>query len=457
MSDPLIRRLSDLLAQALTEAELLVETLQAGDLELTSRRHLRYSTTVKDTTKLDVSAFRKYSTATDLNRESIRITVLPSEHQSRFDQSLQELVAEIENLDVVHGQQVRHSLPGVIKGMSGYAISAKGPNIPVAVSDISDVARYLLVQAALTNADTASASFVGWACGEELAFETCALIGGIRINEPIFLERGVHFEALPPRAADLPARLPGHAAISAADYLGRVLMVAECSLAPAVSSPEDRRGPTGTWALGRHSIQDYCAALSVICDADIQEIYVWEDYGRYSTSRTSSAITTSSAPRWARPRNDDVLVGKREVACAFNLLGQCEGRKNILVAINQWRKSKRYMANNVEQLIYLRTALEAILLAGGNRSELKYRLSLYGAFMMGTNGPERKQIFEDLGKFYNLASAAVHEGEVKPTEQHRLTLQFAQDFCRRAILAKAQGPRSVEWDSLILAGNEREA
>ena len=457
MPDHRISRLSDLLAQTLAEAKFVAETLDDSHFELTSQRHLRSSKIVTNTRDLDVPAFRDFAAKTGFDRKNIRVNIAPSENQKGFDHSFRKLSSEIEKLNVAHNQQIRHALPDIIKGPSSYTISAKGPNISIAVSHISDVAKYLLLQAALTDTDTASATFIGWAQGEGLSYETRALIGGIRIDDLICLEGGVRFEALPQRARDLPAGLPGNAIISEVDYLGRVLMVADCDVAPAISSPEDRRKPALTWALRKHSIQDFCAALSVVCDSEIQDMLVWEDYGQYSAFRTGSTLTTSFAPKWARPRNSDVPVGKQDVARALDLLNECEVKKSIPVAIDQWRKSKRYMASNVEQLICLRTALEALLLAGGSRSELKYRFSLHGAFLMGRDGPDRKQIFEELGNFYNLASAAVHNGEVKHTEQNRLTLTFAHDFCRKAILARAKGPQTVDWDSLILGANEQEA
>ena len=380
--------------------------------------------------------------------------LVPSENQAAFDHLLRKLASEIEKLNVVHNQKIRHVLPDVIDGPSSHTISAKGPNVSIAVSDVTDIAKYLLLQATLTDAVTASTTFVGWAQGKGLSYETCALIGGIRIEDSIFLEGGVRFETLPLRASALPHGLPRNAVVSRADWLGRVLMVADCSIAPAISSPKERRKPTSSWALGEHSIQEFCTALSVVCDSEIQDMLVWEDYGQYSAFRTGSTLTTSFAPKWARPRNSDALVGKQQVARALDLLTQSKGMKNLPVAIDQWRKSKRYMASNVEQLICLRTSLEALLLGGGSRSEFRYRLSVHGAFLLGADGADRKEIFDELGKFYSLASAAVHEGEVKHTEQNRLTLASAQQFCRRAILTRAAGSQTVDWDSLILGTNE---
>ena len=450
MSDHRIGRLSDLLARTIAQAKFVVETLEDTGLELTSQRHLRSSKTVVSTTEYDAPAFRKFSVDTGFNRKNIRARLVPYENQTEFDNSLRELTSDIEKLHVVHNQRIRHALPDIIEGPSSYTISAKGPNVSIGDSDIVDVAKFLLLQAALADPVTVSATFVGWTQGEGLSYETRALIGGIRIDDLICLEGGVRFEGLPLRASDLPGRLPRNAVISEADCLGRVLMIAECSVAPAISSPQDRPMPTLSWAFGNHTIQEFCAALSVVSDSEIQDMLIWEDYGRNSAFRTGSTLTTSFAPTWARSRKSDVLVGKQDVARALELLKQTKGRNNLLVAIDQWRKSKRYMANDVEQLICLRTALEALLLAGGSRSELKYRFSLHGAFLMGMNGTDRKKIFDDLGSFYNLSSTAVHDGQINHTERNRLTLAFAKHFCRKTILARAKGPPIVDWDSLIL-------
>ena len=450
MHDHRIKRLSDLLERTIAQAKFVVTFLEDTDFELTSNRHLRSSKITTSTTEFDVQGFQVFSAETGLARKNVRVRLIPDEDKTGFDNLLQGLISEIEKLDVVHNRQIRHALPDIIKGPSSYTISRKGPNVSIAVSDVSDIVNFLLLQATLTDPLTASAIFLGWTQGKELSFETRALIGGIRIDDLIFFEGGVRFEGLPLRASELPDGLPQTAHVGETDWLGRVLMVADCSVAPAMSCPQNRRKPISNWALGEHTIQELCAALSVVCDSEIQDILIWEDFGHYSAFRTGSALTTSLAPKWARSRNSDVLVQKRDIERARSLLNQIKGRNNLTVAIDQWRKSKRYMASDVEQLIYLRTAFEALLLAGGSRSELKYRFSLHGAFLMGTDGADRKKIFDALGKFYDLASAAVHDGKVKHTEQNRLTLAFAQQFCRKAILARIKGPRTVDWDSLIL-------
>ena len=59
-----------------------------------------------------------------------------------------------------------------------------------------------------------------------------------------------------------------------------------------------------------------------------------------------------------------------------------------------------------DKLVDYMIALEALLLA--DQQELKYKLALRGAALIGNNAEDRKRIYDELGEAYNQRSKTVH-------------------------------------------------
>jgi Apea-like HEPN len=95
--------------------------------------------------------------------------------------------------------------------------------------------------------------------------------------------------------------------------------------------------------------------------------------------------------------------------------------------------------------------LEALLLGDG-QGELTYRLRLRAAILLGDNLEKRNKISQDIKRFYNLRSDAVHGNTVdahKLTQQHKDAAQGIE-ICWEALkaivyLEKKYAP---EWDLL---------
>ena len=434
MTDHDVGRLTNLLDVAVTEAKFVAETVKAGDMELTPSRHLRWSTTVENRIELDAQALKKLYDDAKYYSRNLRVRVNARDNEGNFHRSLKNLISEISRFNLVHNQQIGHVFHNIIKGPTYYQVSESGPDISTTISHVNDMVEYLVLQAALTNSNTAATSLFEWAEGKGLAYETRVLIGGIKIDNLIRLDEGVHFERLPDRVSDLSGRLSRNASIAESDYLGRVLLVIKCSVEPALWKPSQKPNMTAGWALGSYTIQDFCKAISVICDTEVNNMMSWHDYGHVEAFRTGTAITISTMHHRARQRDLDIQTGKEELTSAFNLLKQSEGKNNLRVGMAQWVKSKRHMLSDVDRLIYLRTALESVLLEGGDKSEMRFRLALHGARLVGSNKNDRKMYYQKLRKLYDLASTAVHSGKIKGTNEDRELLQFGQDFCRRAII-----------------------
>ena len=450
MTDCDVGRLSRLLDTAVGQATFVVETIKAGDKELAPRRHLRWPTTVENSIELNAKTLRQFYNNPKYRRgnHEVRVTIRIS--TSKSHDSFQDLISDTSILNVVHDQKIGHVLPDIIKGPSYYRISQHGPNISTASSDVSDIGEYLIIQAALTGPNVAASSFLEWSEGKDLTYETRALISGIQISRLIRLGEGLRFERLPDHVSDLSHRLPRQASIAESDYLGRVLLVVKCSVEPAFWNPDCRPKLISNWGLGDNSVQEFCDALSVVCDAEIHNMVSWEDYGPLAAFHTGAMMTTTDVRDTRMPRDRDVQVRKKELSHAFDLLCRSKDKEDVRVGMRHWVKSKRRMLNNVDRLTYLRTALEATLLNGASKSEVGFRLALHGAWILGGKKDARRMNYRNLKRIYNLSSSAVHSGKIKNTKENRELLKFGQDVCRRAIIKRARAPEEIDWEEIIL-------
>ena len=451
MSDDKVQHLARLLDCVVAQTEFVVETLRTGDMELKSNRQLGRSNTVEKRVELNAEGLRKLYGDIRNSNPNVRVTISAGENESNHRTSLEELIFEVSRLHVVCNRKIGHALPDIIEGPANHTINENGLVAAFAISEVSDFAKYLVLQSALFGSEAIATTLIEWSQGKDLVYEMRALLGGIKIDNLIQFDGGVRFERLPNQVSELPHRLPGFASIAQSDYLGRVMLVVDCHVTPALWNPEERPKIRTDWALGSHSIRGFCEALSVICDSEVQDLMSWEDYGHAAVFRASTGISVSTRRDKASLRHSDIQVGQPEIRQAFDLLDRTKDEKSLQIGISHWVKSKGRMLNDVERLIYLRTALEALLLPAGSRSELRFRLALHGARLLELDKEERKVHFRKLKKFYDLASKAVHGGEIKRTEENRELLDFGQDFCRKAIIRSSRLAK-VDWEAILLGG-----
>ena len=107
-----------------------------------------------------------------------------------------------------------------------------------------------------------------------------------------------------------------------------------------------------------------------------------------------------------------------------------------------------------DRYIDLRVALEAIYLQDfmNERSqEMRFRLALFGAWHLGEDFQERRSIRKALRAAYDMASTAVHEGELPNSVEP--TLSTAQDLCRRGILKLLREGPPDNWGDLVLGAD----
>jgi hypothetical protein len=82
----------------------------------------------------------------------------------------------------------------------------------------------------------------------------------------------------------------------------------------------------------------------------------------------------------------------------------------VRIPIQRLESALAQRSNHVDSAIDLGISLESLLLA--DEAELSFRLSLYGAWLLGVDSATRKTIFDELRMLYTCRSKAVHNGKV---------------------------------------------
>lgn len=152
----------------------------------------------------------------------------------------------------------------------------------------------------------------------------------------------------------------------------------------------------------------------------------------------------------AAPLSDEHLATLRETLPAY--LDGSHGVQGLDVAMRRYRDSReRYRPGDPEQLLDLTIALEALLLTGGERSELTYRLGIRAARLLGTSADSRRGIFDVLRDLYAVRSKLAHGStldNMKPAEAQKVqtALDLAPAVLRLTILRflRGEGPSGLK-------------
>ena len=125
------------------------------------------------------------------------------------------------------------------------------------------------------------------------------------------------------------------------------------------------------------------------------------------------------------------------------------------VSVSRWKSAMGPMGGLADRFIDLRIALECLFLHQQPGPELKFRLAVNGAWLVGESGTDRRQVWDTLRFAYDLASSAVHQGTVKDNKQNRATLEKALAVCRKGILKVLDEGSVADWTDLILDATEK--
>ena len=319
-----------------------------------------------------------------------------------------------------------------------------------------------VIQAAAIRSPKETAQLLNsWAGGDAVEYRQCAVLSGAGVDEPMEMEGGIRFEALPKSSDRIPAHVPFIVTHEFGEFamMGALKVSIDCKGGPAFYRPGESE-PTyhHSWDYGEflgHPFDALCEALSLSSDSFVTWRAGWLDYSddhpfRYTMGSRCSYHEEGDFTRGAAPLTRDHLPDVSNLLAKRSANQSGSGRLDR--AIRRWMNSKRE-GDFADQFIELRIALEALYLKGAS-GELGFRLANYGAWHLGSDFDKRHEYRETLHRAYRFGSRAVHAGEVEASEENCNLLTAAQDLCRKGILKSLDQAGEPNWDDLIL-GNER--
>ena len=472
--------LTTLLSDELNDAKFSISKLRSTGTELRLEAYGGKSTPTTyelDTKRqLDANGLRNLHEegqwrTNQMSSNHLLQLVAPSEKSRDRMRYFEEILEEYE---VLSDGCVGHSLGGVLSGYHEGRRTHDAPDEEVGVCETAELWRYLVIDACLNTPRKTAAKLSKWAEGTHVGFETRLLLSGIRVAESSISSDGVTVEKLPDRSENMNCWLPVNSGIGLRDYLGRTIVRIPCTISPGLWKPRKVTKicsglPTTSWeipveikvgwALGKGSIEELCTAMSVACNAVIEAPMSWLDYGALAhfDELYGSAISKSGKGgplRWSG--NDSELTREmlRESMMLYRNIRDRQIDPEVKIAIKFWSNSKFEKLDFPERLIYLRIALEALLLGKNDRGELKFRLATHGAWYTGHNREERRDTYNTLKKFYDVASEAVHTGDVgkKRWKNAVELLKRSQEICRAVIKKRVKSKTKPNWDDIIFGG-----
>ncbi|MGP0095181.1 MAG: hypothetical protein ACLPKB_35295 [Xanthobacteraceae bacterium] len=142
------------------------------------------------------------------------------------------------------------------------------------------------------------------------------------------------------------------------------------------------------------------------------------------------------------------------LAAAYFRIDQARRHRTLRIPLDRLDRAA-HDYDFADRSIDLGIALEALLLHdldNQERGELKFRLSLRGAWLVGRDEPERTEIRKALAKMYDLRSRAVHSGSVDQSEESRDTIQRGTELCKQLIQKAIDADCLIDWNKLVLGG-----
>lgn len=349
------------------------------------------------------------------------------------------------------------------------------------VSTLDQFAKSLVRGAAVLGTERAVTLLDGWVNGTSIRYQVRTLLNGDELlSEPCEPVAGLRIESLPLSTDHLSGFLPQHGGTSWDDYLGRMVVTIEHTMAPALFRPGDEEAVQSVRAVGVPAIEKVCQAFALEVDSELSQAFSWLDFRELDafclTKRSSTWSTgqerfrSRSAPTSLRI---DFLTGitTLELSPDVQLQLDRDRFRSTLMALDQadvktrravsrWLRSMDTNATLDDRFIDMRIALESLYLhdfLNDHSQEMRFRLPLFAAWHLGADLSERRQLRKTVRRTYDTASGAVHAGHVESTPEHRDLLRDAQELCRRGILKLLEHGEPDDWGDVILGADVESA
>ncbi len=399
--------------------------------------------------------------------------IVPDEAFVRWRSSVGEWLDEFINGEI---WMIGHAFPMESSHRGYETFEADGVTSQSYVSSVDDLAKVLIRGAAIMGTAELVNMLSRWLEGEPVRYRTSAVLNGLYLNDTLTPVPGIRIQPLPQSTDGAFGSLPVLRGSVIEDFLGRSVLSIASVARPAFFRPEEdgnRSVVRAEFASGV-GLDTVCQALALESDTEVEMAFQWNDYADASLHLSPGGKSTYSRRRGGvEPRGignslrTDHMTGVRTVSideknvrhlsedrlAHIILAMERHGEASIGVAISRWCKSKERFRTLADRFIDLRVALEAMYLKNldrKNRGEMKFRLTLYGAWYIGSDFSERKAVRKTLGDAYDMGSRAVHGDTLPSTERIVALLSRSQELCRRGILKFLEEGVREDWDNMIL-------
>ena len=338
-------------------------------------------------------------------------------------------------------------------------------------------ARALVKGSALVGSQKIGSLLVDWVEGQPVQYRTCAMLNGINIKVALEPVPGVRITPLPWSSDELPWGLPLLSSRAPEDFLGRTIICVETEATPPLfrPGPDGARHTVQASSKGFSDVDAVCEALALESGDFVDVAFKWNDYselrevfptGNSSTwGRSGSRLRSQYEPGWGK--SVDFLTGVVTISPGDHGLSDLDqselgqtindlmknNHQGTRIAASRLIKSRDSDQSLVDQFVDLRMALEALFLrdfTNEQSQEMRFRLSLFGAWFLGQDFEDRRRIRKVLRDAYDKASGAVHTGNLATTDANRALLADAQRLCREGILKLLRDDPPPDWGDLVL-------
>ena len=379
----------------------------------------------------------------------------------------------------VDNDTIGHAFPSVGHNAAGQSsvFQADGLYARSCITTLEVFTKALVKGSALVGSQRVASLLADWLEGQPVRYRTCAVLNGINIKASLEPVAGIRITPLPWSSDELPNDLPFLSSSGPEDYLGRTIIYVDTIASPPLFRP----GPNGV----RHPVQassECSAGVDAVCDAlalesaDFVDVaFQWNDYGELrevfptrnssTWARSGSSLRSQLKPGWTIGDNfqtgvvtlspgDHSLSDLDEPGLGDTIRALMEPQyKGTRISVTRLIKSKDSRQGLVGQFVDLRIALEVLFLrdfANEQSQEMRFRLSLFGAWFLGQDFEDRGRIRKVLRNAYDAASRAVHTGSIAVTDENRALLADAQALCRDGIFKLLRDGPPTDWGELIL-------
>lgn len=430
---------------------------------------------------VSVQEFRQLSTggdSQDVDPDGAREArlICPKETISLLVERLRVLLKDYVD---VEADTIGHAFPRVSteNANTSTVFQADGLSAISCVTPLEVFAKALVKGSALVGPGKVGSLLAGWIEGRPVEYSTCAILNGIYIGASLEPVAGISITPLPWSTDELPNDSPLLSSNAPENYLGRTIICVDTMATPPLFRPGQDGVSSPVQASSRSvaNIDAVCQGLAFESDGFVDVAFQWNDYcelrkvfptrSRSTWARSGSSLRNQLGSGWGMGENiatgvvtlspaDDSVSDLDEADLGYTVTALMEPEnKGTRISAARLMKSKDSRQGLVDQFVDLRMALEALFLrdfANERSQEMRFRLSLFGAWFLGQDFEDRRRIRKVLRDAYDAASGAVHTGTIDVIPENRALLGDAQSLCRDGILKLLRDGPPADWGDLVL-------